>query len=440
MRNIILKKKLILNCVFVLSIVLFSRAGYCEKINDLKFIDVNNPFINRIPVAVPDFIAIEENQEVLNIMESGNEYLRGLLNFTSYFEVMEHIPKLEGVVSTRIDFKKWKKLQAELLISSAVYCRGSILEMEFRLFDTINQELIIGKRYKGRKKDHNKMVRRFASEIMKKLFNNKGLFESKIAFVSDNTGHKEIYYCDFDGTNITKFTNDKSIAISPSWSYDNKWLAFTSYKRKIPEIFIKSFKGGKGYIVSEGRLNITPSWVPGRLSLAAVFSKDGNPDIYLISGKGKVIKSLVKGWGIDVSPAFSPDGRKMVFVSQRGGSPQIYIKDFDKNLISRLSFYGKYNTSPSWSPTGEFIAFVGLTREDGINIYSIRPDGSDLKQLTMNSKDNEEPTWSTDGSLIAFTSTRNGSKKIFVMARSGDNQKILIDNLPGNQSEPAWSH
>ena len=174
--------------------------------------------------------------------------------------------------------------------------------------------------------------------------------------------------------------------------------------------------------------------------MAAVFTLKGNSDIFLISGKGKMIKPIVEGWGIDVSPNFSPDGKKMAFVSSRGGSPQIYIKDLDKNKISRLTFEGRYNTSPSWSSTGEYIAYVGLTKEHGINIYRIKPDGSDLRQLTMENGDNEDPSWSPDGSLIAFSSSRKGKHKIFVMTRSGDNQKLLIRNLAGNQTDPAWSH
>jgi TolB protein len=132
----------------------------------------------------------------------------------------------------------------------------------------------------------------------------------------------------------------------------------------------------------------------------------------------------------------------MAFVSGRCGSPQIYIKDFSSNTIKRLTFEGNYNTSPSWSPTGEYIAFVGMTKEDGINVYTIRPDGSGLNMLTSNSGDNEDPSWSPDGSLIVFSSSRiKGKKNLFIMTRSGDDQRQLINgNMAGNQSEPAWSH
>lgn len=420
--------------------IIGSHFANAKDFSSLKFIDINNPFKNRIPIAVPQFIPVEESEEINDIAKLTGKYLKDLLKFTSYFEVMDDPPKLKGVVSTRIDFNKWKLFDTELLVTSGIYYDGHVLEMEFRLFDVVNQELITGKRYKGRKEDHNKMVKRFASEVMYKLFKNKGLFDSKLAFVSDTTGSKEVYLCDFDGSNIKRFTDDKSIAISPSWSYDNRWLAFTSYKRKIPEIFVKSLKNKKGYIISKGRLNITPAWMPGKFSLAAVFTLNGNPDIFFVSGKGEILKEAVKGWGIDVSPAFSPNGKKMLFVSRRGGTPQIYVKFLDTGEVSRLTFEGNYNTSPAWSPKGGLIAYVGMTKGGGINIYTIKPDGSDLRQLTSLSGDNEDPSWSPDGSLLSFSSTRTGKKRIHIMTRSGDDQRLLIRNLAGNQTDPAWSH
>ncbi|MCB9480491.1 MAG: PD40 domain-containing protein [Desulfobacteraceae bacterium] len=409
---------------------------------NLKFIDVNNPFINKIPVAVPEFIPLGNNEIISEISQDSNDYLGYLLDFTSYFRVSNSNLNIDNIVGTKIDFQEWKRKGFELLITAGLFYDKDtgFLEMEIRLFDVLKEELTVGKRYTGKADDYRKMLKKFASEIMEKMFENTGLFESEIAFVSDETGQKEIYICDFDGTNIKKITNDKSINISPAWSSDNDYIAYTSYKRKLPEIFIQSLKGKKNYIVSKKRLSITPKWVPGKFSLAAVFSIDGDPDIYIISPTGEIIETAVKGYGIDVSPAFSPDGNKMVFVSGRGGSPQIYVKDFTDNTIRRVTFEGNYNTSPSWSPRGDYIAYTGMTKEYGINIYTIKPDGSSQRMLTYSSGDNEEPSWSPDGSLIVFTSSRNNGKKLFLMTRSGEDQRQLIVNMAGNQSEPAWSH
>ncbi|MGM0417398.1 MAG: DPP IV N-terminal domain-containing protein [Thermodesulfobacteriota bacterium] len=433
-------KNILLIFLFTFSafIVTAARPGLADDLDNLKFIDISNPFINKTPLAIPEFSVVEKDSELEEVVKEGTSYLRYLFKFTSYFEIIEEDSLPEGITGSEIDFEKRKK-NSELLVTCALYYNNDILEMELRLFDVLKKDLITGKRYKGKKEDLKKMLRRFASEVMEELFDNKGLFESRLAFVSDSSGEKEICLSDFDGSDISKLTNDKSIAISPSWSYDNNWIAYTSYKRGIPEIYVKSLKGDKGYIISEGRLNITPEWLPGKFALAAVMSIDKDPDIFILTGKGEKLKTAVKGWGIDVSPSFSPDGNKMAFVSGRRGSPQIYIKDFKTNKIKRLTFEGNYNTSPAWSPSGDYISYVGMTKEDGINIYLIRPDGTGLRQLTTGPGDNEEPSWSPDGSLIAFTSTRSGKKKIYIMTRFGNDQRLLISNMAGNQSDPAWS-
>ena len=193
----------------------------------------------------------------------------------------------------------------------------------------------------------------------------------------------------------------------------------------------------RGYQILEKGTNISPAWVPNRLELAASLSYTGDPEIYLLTGTGKVIRRLTENRGIDVSPSWAPDGRQFAFVSKRSGTPQIYIQDLASGDTRRLTYEGKNNTQPSWSPRGDKIAYTAI--EDGqINIRVIGVDGSGLRQLTINAGDNESPAWSPDGSLLVFSSTREGPSRIYVMNAFGTDQRRLL-SLPGKQSEPKWS-
>jgi len=118
-------------------------------------------------------------------------------------------------------------------------------------------------------------------------------------------------------------------------------------------------------------LNIAAAWKPNGRELALTLTVSGNPDIYLIDLKGKILKRLTKNWGIDVSPTFSPDGKKMAFVSNRSGSPQIYVLDLLTEKVERLIFKGNYNTSPAWSKLDR-IAFTG-SADGHFDIYTISP-------------------------------------------------------------------
>ncbi|MBW2109534.1 MAG: PD40 domain-containing protein [Deltaproteobacteria bacterium] len=282
------------------------------------------------------------------------------------------------------------------------------------------------------------MIRRFANDVIRLLTHHEGIFNTRIAFLSTTPGQKEIYIADFDGHNPQQFTDTGHITLFPAWSSDGKWLAYTDYRRGKPDLYIQNIKERQGIMTSFKGSSITPAWAPGRFALAASLSYEGNPCLYLLTGKGKVVKRLTTHWGIDVSPTWSPDGKKIAFVSNRSGSPQIYVKDLGSGRVRRLTYEGKYNTSPQWSPRGDFIVYAGMVRGNGINIYLIPVAGGSPIQLTRDAGNNESPTWSPDGTMIAFSSNREGPYRIYVMNANGSNQRRLLV-LPGEQSEPSWS-
>jgi len=309
--------------------------------------------------------------------------------------------------------------------------------MEIRLFDTFKQKMLIGKKYKGYINDQRRMVHRFCSEVIYRFTNTRGVFDTQLAFISNGDGNKEIYICDFDGYKPKRFTHNKSITLSPSWSSDGKWMAYTSYVKGQPDLYIRHIIDKRGTIVSKEGLNSSPAWVPGRFALAASMSFSGDPEIYLLTGNGKIIRRLTHSRGIDVSPAWSPDGKKMAFVSKRSGTPQIHIMDLDSGRVKRLTFQGKYNTQPEWSPKGGKIAYSAMENGE-TNIYVVDTEGKHPVQLTHGTGNNESPSWSPDGSLITFSSTREGPARIYMMNAFGTDQRRLLV-MKGQQTNPNWS-
>ncbi|MCP4111900.1 MAG: Tol-Pal system beta propeller repeat protein TolB [Desulfobacteraceae bacterium] len=403
---------------------------------------IDKPSIKKLPIAIPLFKTIPGNRPDLS--RGASDMLWNTLEFTGYFKMLDRNTFLEDPQTFDVTFSdgtfhKWTRIGAELVVTGSIWIKdNNMIEMELRLFDSFKKQLLIGKEYRGWIKDQQRMVRRFCSDVIYMLSGNRGLFESKIAFVSTGTGNKEIYTCDFDGQNPRQFTNDKNIALFPAWSWDGKWLAYTSYKRRKPDIYIKHYRDKRGTVIAKKGINTTPAWLPGKSMLSATLSFEGSQDIYLLTDKGRVTKRLTRKWGIDTSPTWSPDGKKMAFVSDRAGSPQIYIKDLYSGTERRLTFDGsKYNTQPSWSPKGDQIAYSSMERGE-INIRVIGFDGRSPRQLTYNSGKNESPSWSPDGSMIVFSSTREGYPKIYVMTVRGTDQRRLL-SLPGRQTGPAWS-
>jgi TolB protein len=409
---------------------------------DYEYIDITNPFLRKIPLAVPVFKSLTPNDAEKKIAQEASDLLANTLAFTGYFKILDRKAFLEdprkvGIVPPGLKLSNWTTVGAELLVTGGVSVSGNLLEMELRLYDTFKGRLLVGKRYTGWLEDQRKIIHRFCNEAIYKLTGNKGIFTSKIAFVSTGTGHKEIYLCDFDGYDPQQLTQAHSIALSPAWSSDGDWLAYTAYTTGRPDLYIRNLKEKHGVVVAKPGLNITPAWVPHQFELAATLSFTGDQEIYLLTGKGEIIKRLTRQWGIDVSPTWSPDGKKMAFVSNRSGSPQVHILDIASGQVRRLTYEGTYNASPSWSPRGDKIAYEAM--DDGhFNIMVIGVDGSGPYQLTHDAGNNESPTWSPDGNLIAFSSTREGPSRIYVMTALGTEQRRLLV-LPGEQSNPSWS-
>jgi TolB protein len=309
--------------------------------------------------------------------------------------------------------------------------------MELRLFDTFKSKRILGKKYAGRLSDQRKIILRFCSEVIQYLTGHKGMFATKIAFVSTGSGYKEIYTCEFDGYNIQQITRNHSISLFPAWSSNGRYLAYTSYKGGKPDLFIKNLAEMQEISVAQKGINITPAWAPGKYELAATLSFSGDQEIYLLTGSGKIIKRLTSMRGSDVSPTWSPDGKKMAFVSNRSGNPQIFIKDLVSGKARRLTYEGNYNTQPNWSPRGDKIAYASSVGGRH-NIFVIDVEGSEPLQLTRAARDNEAPSWSPDGSLIVFSSNREGPYNLYVMTAYGTDQRRLI-KMSGEQTNPKWS-
>jgi TolB protein len=428
--------------IFVLPVLLYMFLPWSAMAAQYEYIDISNPFLRKTPIAVPMFKVAADDPAAMSVAKAASELLAYYLNFTGYFTINDPAAFLEdpqamNITGSGIRYRNWTAIGAELLVTGGVVVRDGDVEFELRLFDTVKEKMLVGKRYRGSAEDHRQVARRFGSEVVFAITGSRGFFDSKIAFISNGSGHKEIYQCAFDGSDVRRFTHHNSISLFPDWSSDGRWIAYTTYADKGPKIRIQHVREKRSARINKPGLQAAPAWVPGKFELAASLSFSGDQEIYLLTGNGKVIKRLTSSVGIDVEPTWSPDGKRMAFVSKRAGNPQIYIYDTVSGRVQRLTFEGRYNTQPSWSPKGDRIAYSAM-HNGVIDIFTINPEGGEPTQLTENQGNNEAPSWAPDGSLIAFSSTREGKSRIYAMTAYGTDQRRLL-TLPGEQTNPKWS-
>lgn len=407
------------------------------------YLDINAPTFVQIPIILPKWKSLERTPPTLTAKVY--EVLVQNLHLSGFFKVMDHsllpihLKDKEGIPSM-LTLHEWAATGGEFLLAGEATFEGEglHLRLKFHLIDLIEGKHLAGKQYSGPLQNLRNMVHRMVDETVLHLTGEKGIHQTRIAYVLRQGDSREIYMADFDGGNVRPVTQNQSINLSPAWSPDGQKIAFTSYLNRNPDLYLFDLTRKQMQILSSfPGLNASPSWSPDGKRIALMLGKEGKTDIYLLDANGMNPRRLTSGHGNESTPRWSPDGREIVFSSDRSGSPQIYIMSSDGSNVRRLTFEGNYNVSPSWSPKGDLIAFCG--RAGGsFHIFTVGVDGSGLKKLTPDGTNNESPCWSPDGRYIAFTSNRLGGSKVFIMNANGLNQRPLTPSK-GWETSPAWS-
>ncbi|MEW5735352.1 MAG: Tol-Pal system beta propeller repeat protein TolB [Thermodesulfobacteriota bacterium] len=421
----------------LLAVIAFAGPALAQN---RDVIVIEGPFLRKIPLAIPGFVAGNADPHTAQACAEGPEILSSALGFTGYFSLIPKaafIGQVTDAVPPGVVFKDWTAVGADLIITGKAWYDATGLTMNLRLFDTVSGGLILGRNYHGPVNQLRQMIYWFCTAMIQELSGSQGFFESKLAFVSTTTGNKEVYICDFDGQNIKQVSFDSDLALSPSWSPDGRYLAYVSYKYRARDIIVANLDRNENVKISDEAHCSAPVFAPEGFTLACSMSREGNADIYTLTGTGKIIKRMTSSWGLDTSPSWTPDGKKLVFASDRGGSPQIYILDIETGIEKRLTYSGSYNSDPCVSPNGRAIAYCSKVG-GRFEIFVMGVNGENPTAITRGQGDNESPTWSPDGSLVAFATTREGPWRVYVSSPSGTDQRRLI-LMPGQQTQPAWS-
>ena len=214
---------------------------------------------------------------------------------------------------------------------------------------------------------------------------------------------------DTDGTHPRRIFSAEGSVLAPQWSSDGRWIAF----------------GVGNYFLARTR--------PGRVMMV-------KPD-------GSEARTLTTGPGNAGFPSWSPDGTHVVYRFWSDTAGGLRIVNLADGAVRTLTT--GYDNFPSWSPGGDRIVFSRLANDD-FDIFTIRPDGTDVTQLTETPGNDSHPAWSTDGAYILFSSSRFGFKdeapladmpqpygELFVMRADGSEQRALTDNR-WEEGTPAW--
>jgi Tol biopolymer transport system component len=211
--------------------------------------------------------------------------------------------------------------------------------------------------------------------------------------------------------------NAKRCTGSHGLSPDGKWLAISCSTPDNPEtrVYIVSATGGEPRLVTENPFSYFHSWSPNGKTIAFTRPNHGGGNIFSIAIEGGVERALTTGSGISDDPDYSADGKYIYFNSDRaGGSMEIWRMKPDGSEPEQVTSDGENNWTPHPSSDGKSILVLsygkgvtGHPTSKDITFRILSPsDGKirDLVRIVGGAGSDNVPNWAPDGTHFAFVS------------------------------------
>ena len=396
-------------------------------------VEISGVGATQLPIAVPRFRDEDKAPQQVSAI------IRADLERSGFFRPID----ANGLAideTARPLMSDWRGRSVDALAAGSVQrLADGRFDVRFKLWDVVKGSEIGGQASAVDPADLRLAAHRIADYIYEKLTGDKGVFSTRIAYVTRGGGRYTLRVADADGEGGQVALNSPEPIISPAWSPDGRELAYVSFESQKAVVYAQEVMSGKRRAIANFRgSNSAPAWSPDGSTLAATLSREGGSQLYLMDRNGGNVRRLTSSQAIDTEPVFDmPDGKRLYFVSDRGGGPQVYRVAAGGGGVERITFAGSYNISPAISPDGRTLAYISRQGNSfKLHTLDLATPGAQPVPLT-DTADDESPSFAPNGRLIIYA-TRAGGRDVLMTTTLDGRIKARLVSTTADVREPTW--
>ena len=338
--------------------------------------------------------------------------------------------------SSRIELATWRERKADALVSGSVTRLADGRFVRFRLWDVVAGRDLGGQSYAVGAGELRLVAHRIADHLYEKLTGERGIFSTRISYVTKSANRFNLWVADSDGESAQSALASPEPIISPAWSANGAQLAYVSFESRKPVVYVHEIATGRRRMIANFRgSNSAPAWSPDGRTLALTLTRDGNSQIYLMDAAGGEPRRITQTSSIDTEPVYSADGRMLYFVSDRGGGPQVYRMPASGGNAERVTFNGSYNISPALSPDGRWLAYVARAG-NAYRLQVMELANGNVTGVTDTTAD-ESPSFAPNSRLLVYATQQQGAEALMTTTLDG-RIKARLAGQSGDIREPDW--
>ena len=414
----------------VLAFSTFGFAVFSANSQAQLTIDIVGVGAQQIPVAVAGFGGNDAlAQQVTSVIEAD-------LARSGLIKTVNAAGLPRGGELATVQFAELKTRGADATVIGAVQAANNgMVNVSFRLVDVPKQAQLVGLSFNVASKDLRATAHRISDIVYEQLTGEKGVFSTRLAYVSKSPGRFQLIVADSDGFNAVPALNSTEPIISPAWSPDGARLAYVSFEGRKPSVYVQNVSSGARTLLVKAPGNQSaPAWSPDGDRIVYASSQAGGTQLFIANADGGSSRRLTTNGAIDTAPNWAPDGR-IYFMSDRGGSPQIYRMSSEGGNAERVTFEGSENANPRVAADGKSMVFV--KREGSRYMLAVQDFASRQVQVLTQGPVDESPSFAPNGKLIVYASVYNG-KGILAAVSADGRVKQRLGATNADVREPAW--